>query len=328
MIDYELFKEVVKEKFLSYMPAGYQGMDVEIRQVDKVNRRMDGLTLHGPGRAVSPTMYVNEMYRDFLDTGDLQGTVRNAAEAMDRAFRRAELPSLDTGKAKDNIVFQLVNTMQNEEMLKTVPHREYQDLSIIYRWVVGMDGNGISNVMVSNGLAEQLGMREEQLFLAAAENTRRILPPVVKSMNEVMRDIFVRDGMSQEMADVIVGEMPQEATMWVITNERGVDGAASMLYEDRLHDLAARLGTDLYLLPSSIHEVIAVPTGMGEPEELAEMVAEINMGQVELGARLSNQVYHYDKDLRKVTIATDTPNKRLDGVMIGQMPVHEAKQSR
>jgi len=29
--------------------------------------------------------------------------------------------------------------------------------------------------------------------------------------------------------------------------------------------------------------------------------------------RLSNQVYHYDKDLRKLTLATDTPNERLDG---------------
>ena len=31
--------------------------------------------------------------------------------------------------------------------------------------------------------------------------------------------------------------------------------------------------------------------------------------------RLSNQVYHYDKDLRKLTLATDTPNKRLDGIV-------------
>ncbi len=116
--------------------------------------------------------------------------------------------------------------------------------------------------------------------------------------------------------------------MWVITNERGTWGAASMLYEDRLHSLAESVGADLYLLPSSIHEVIAVPAGMGNPEELAQMVAEVNMGQVELGERLSNQVYRYDKDLRKVTLATDTPNKRLDGAVAERGPVHEAKQSR
>ena len=39
------------------------------------------------------------------------------------------------------------------------------------------------------------------------------------------------------------------------------------------------------------------------------------MQKVALEERLSNQVYHYDKDLRKLTLATDTPNKRLDGIV-------------
>ena len=65
-------------------------------------------------------------------------------------------------------------------------------------------------------------------------------------------------------------------------------------------------------MPSSIHESIAVPTNFKTPLELADMVEEINQMEVEIGERLSNQVYHYDKITRKVTMATDTPNKRLD----------------
>ncbi|MBQ8243198.1 MAG: hypothetical protein IJZ40_07015, partial [Bacteroidaceae bacterium] len=62
--------------------------------------------------------------------------------------------------------------------------------------------------------------------------------------------------------------------------------------------------------------------------ELAEMVSEINMDQVALEERLSNQVYHYDKDLRKLSLATDTPNKRLDGIVAEPPMVYETKQSR
>ena len=68
--------------------------------------------------------------------------------------------------------------------------------------------------------------------------------------------------------------------------------------------------------------------GIGDPYELAQMVAEINMGHVELADRLSNQVYHYDKDLRKLTMATDTPNKRLDGIVAEPPLMYETKQSR
>ncbi len=47
-----------------------------------------------------------------------------------------------------------------------------------------------------------------------------------------------------------------------------------------------------------------------------------------LDERLSNQVYHYDKDLRKVTLATDTPNKRLDGIVAEAPMVYEAGKTR
>ncbi len=330
MMDYEMFKEVVKESFLSYMPGSYRGMEVRVDPVNKVNRTLDGLSLLAKNEEtmISPTLYINDMYEKYSSTGDLQATLREAAEAMDEVFKEAPIPSLDMNTAKDNIIFQLVNTMQNEDMLKNLPHREFQDLSIIYRWVVGVDQKGLSSTVINNNLAKSLGMGEEELFKAAAENTRRILPPVVQSMNEVIMDMFMADGMPKELAEQMIGEQVPEMTMWVISNERKIDGAASMLYEDKLHNLAEKVGTDLYILPSSVHEVIAVSVEMGEPEELARMVSEVNMDQVDLSERLSNQVYHYDKDLRKITLATDTPNKRLDGVVAEQGLVYETKQSR
>ncbi len=331
MMDYEIFKEVVKGSFLSYMPESYKGMEVKVTSVDKINCKLDGLSLlkEGERQTLAPTIYVNDMYDNYLESGDLQVVLQNAAKKVDEAFgQTSQLQSLDLGEAKDNIIFQLINTKQNEDMLRNMPHREFQDLSIIYRWVVNTDDKSMYSTVIRNKLAEEMGMDEEQLFKAAAENTRRIMPPVVQSMNEVMRDIFVADGMPKELADLMIGEQEPEMTMWIITNESKINGAASMLYEDKLHNLAESVGTDLYILPSSVHEVIAVSVEMGEPEELAQMVSEVNMAQVELGERLSNQVYHYDKDLRKITLATDTPNKRLDGVVTEQGLVYETKQSR
>ena len=59
---------------------------------------------------------------------------------------------------------------------------------------------------------------------------------------------------------------------------------------------------------------------------LAQMVVEVNMQEVSLDERLSNQVYHYDKDLRKLTLATDTPNKSLDGIVAESPLVYDAKE--
>ena len=334
MMEYEIFKGVVGEKFKEFLPEKYQDAQVEIRPVDKVNRTLDGLSIrvNEPGMNISPTIYVNHMYEDYVTTENLNATLERAAEGFIKAMEQKEsinVSELTNAEcAKDKIVFQLINTEQNKEMLANMPHREFKDLSVIYRMVVKIDGEGIASTPVHNGLADTLGFTEEQLFKLAAENTKRLLPPVVKSMNDVMREIFMKDGMPPEIADMMLGEMPPEQQMYVISNNKGINGAVSMLYEDGLHDLAEKLGSDLYIMPSSIHEVIAVSTDMGNPNELAAMVAEINMDQVALDERLSNQVYHYDKDLRKVTLATDTPKKRLDGIVAEAPMVYEAGKTR
>ena len=334
MMEYEIFKGVVEEKFKEFLPEKYQDAQLEIRPVDKVNRTLDGLSIRGSesGMNISPTIYVNHMYEDYVTTENLNATLERAAEGFMKAMEQKE--SINVNEltnaecAKDKIVFQLINTEQNKEMLANMPHREFKDLSVIYRMVVKIDGEGIASTPIHHGLAEKLGFTEEQLFKLAAENTKRLLPPVVKSMNDVMREIFMKDGMPPEIADMMLGEMPPKQQMYVISNNKGINGAVSMLYEDGLHDLAEKLGSDLYIMPSSIHEVIAVSTDLGNPNELAAMVAEINMDQVALDERLSNQVYHYDKDLRKVTLATDTPNKRLDGIVAEAPMVYEAGKTR
>lgn len=319
MMNYEIFKDVVKEKFMDYVPEEYKHMQLEAREVDKVNMTMDSINLRSENDRVSPTMYVNHMYNHYLENEDIDAVLRDAAETMINAIKnKPVVGNLDFEKAKDNIIFQLINREQNKEMLKDMPNRDYQDLSIIYRWVIDIAPEGVQSTIIHNSLANQLGLSEEQMFMLAAENTRRIFPPVVKNMNDVIMDMFVKDGMPQEVAEMMIGEMPPENSMWVITNENGINGAVSMVYEDKLHELAEKLDTDLYIMPSSIHEVIAVSTSMGDPNELAMMVNEVNTEQVALDERLSNEVYHYDKDLRKVTLATDTPNKRLDGIVAEQ----------
>lgn len=334
MMNYELFKEVVAEKFTEFLPEEYKDYRVDVHSLTKINKTKDAINLIPSGDEkyhASPTIYINDMFEQYQKTNDLQDVLQMAALKMEHAMKEAPdmVPNIDFNTAKDNLVFQLVNTEQNKEMLKDTPNRSFQDLSIIYRWVVKADIEGIHSTVVHNSLAEKLGLSEEQMFKLAVENTRRIFPPTVKSMNDVIRDIFMKDGMPAGIADMMIGEVPPEQSMWVISNDRGINGAISMLYEDKLHGLAENLGTDLYIMPSSIHEVIAVSASMGDPNELAHMVAEINMDQVALDERLSNQIYHYDKDLRKLSLATDTPNKRLDGVVAEPKLIYDSKnQSR
>ena len=329
MMNYEIFKEVVKEKFMDYMPDNFKGMELVVMPVEKVNMTYDGISIRGKDTNISPTIYINDMYEKYQNCGDLEETLMAACDLMAMEFAKTpQVVDVDSlyKDANEKVVFQLINTEQNRSFLEQVPHREFQDLSIIYKLVINADAESIQSIKVTNSLAERLGMNEEQLFKYAAENTRRILPTRIRNMNDVMKEMFLSDGMPEEIAEMMIREVPPEQTLWIISNNRGIDGAVSMLYENELHELAENLESDLYILPSSVHEVLAVSTELTDPEELAQMVAEVNMQKVALEERLSNQVYHYDKDLRKLTLATDTPNKSLDGIVAEPQLVYDAKE--
>lgn len=147
-------------------------------------------------------------------------------------------------------------------------------------------------------------------------------------MTEILREIFIAEGNPGELADMLVGETEPVETLYIITNEKRTFGAASMLYEDGLHELAESIGTDLYVLPSSVHEVIAVSTSMGSAEEMARMVREVNTGQVSPEERLSDQVYLYDKNLRQLVPAPEAPDRQLNGTAARTQPKCEAGHSR
>ena len=133
MMNYEIFKEVVVEKLMDYLPEEYHDMKLVVQPVDKVNHTMDGLSLVGDGVRISPTMYINTMYENYVKTEDLQGELVAAANTMNEAMKEAPgiLPSMDLNSARNNIVFQLINTEQNKQMLEDAPNRQFQDLSIM-----------------------------------------------------------------------------------------------------------------------------------------------------------------------------------------------------
>lgn len=319
MMDFNMFQEVVKEKITDYLPPEFENAEVTVHEVVKVNRILHSLTVTKPDNPAAPNVYLEKMYDSYRANENLKKSLKEIAKEVVEATNHLSenLPVVDDSRFEDNVILCLVNSTQNEELLKNVPNRSFQDLSVIYRWVVGMNREGMQSMIVTNSFAASHGISERELFRRAVQNTRRICPPKVCSMQEIVAEMMIKDGSPEDLVEAmgVMDQTQPEKTVWVITNQMGLNGAASMLYEDNLHKLAQKVGTDLYVLPSSIHETIAVSVEMGEPGYLAQMVHDVNMNAVSLEERLSNNVYHYDKDLRKLELATDVPEKRLDDVV-------------
>ena len=332
MMDYTMFKELVNDKFMDYMPDHMKNGELKIMQVNKTNGTKDGLNVYQPDSNVAPTLYVDDLYEQFKETEDFERVLKSAAEKYVNAMENVPQMPKDilTDSSKDKIYMTIINTEANRQMLEKVPHREVNDTSVIYRLMISSDERGIGSTVITDDLAKNLDLSEEELFKIAAENTPKMFPPVVKPMSQVIFGILTEDGgMPKDVAEQVVDGMKGEnEMMWIITNNKGVSGAVNMIFEKNLFELSKGLNDDLYILPSSIHEVIAVPSSLGDPVELAEMVQQVNMDVVDVSERLSNQVYHYDRNSRKLSMATDTPNKDIVNAVAEISLVYDSEPKR
>ena len=159
----------------------------------------------------------------------------------------------------------------------------------------------------------KMELTEQNLFDLASENTNRIYPAKAVSMEEQMREILQRQGMDNETIDVLVdARMLRESPLWVVKNDAPVGGAAIIANTAVFDELSQKIGDDLYIIPSSVHEVLVMPAGQNDALKLADMVLDINRTETLLADRLSNQIYKYDKENKEITMATDTPNKSIE----------------
>ena len=76
-----------------------------------------------------------------------------------------------------NIYFVLINTEVNKEYLKTVPHREFLDMSIIYKVLIDKTEEGITSYVLTYEHLMALGLIEQNLYDRAKTNTFNLFVP-------------------------------------------------------------------------------------------------------------------------------------------------------
>lgn len=316
MLNFAEFQEYAKNHVKEYMPESFGNAVVSINTVNKNN----GLQLHGivvrpENSSIAPTIYLDGYFKKYEAGSNLDELMSDIADV---AVTHAKAPGYSENIAeqfknfdyvKDKVIMAAVNVEKNEEMLMDTPHTMVEDLALIYKVALGSDADGMATITIKDDHLAYWGVTTEELHSLAMENSNRIVPATLRSMNDIMMGMMGED-MPEEVVAAIMADMPAENQMYVISNANNVNGAAAMFYSNELEKLADKIGTDLYILPSSVHECIAVSTEMGSPEMLAEMVQEVNGTQVSIEEQLSDHVYLYDAKAKSITLA-DTSVEEL-----------------
>ena len=96
-----------------------------------------------------------------------------------------------------------------------------------------------------------------------------------------------------KMSDLLCLEHQDDMKMYVLTNSEQTYGSGLIVHDKVLRHILDTIGEDIYILPSSVHELIVIPSSVVDDENyLTKMVHEINTNEVEPKDRLSDDVYY------------------------------------
>ena len=288
-MNYSEFKEAIVKTLKDKVEA--RGLSVELKAIVKTNDCVqDGLMLMDENTLAAPTIYLEDFYEFYEEGADVSSIADKIIEIHDKNVDLCPISNFDIENfelSKNKITFKLVNTAINQIYLKDLVHIDYLDLSILFDCTVVLPDGQVMSTRITEEIMKIWHTNKETLLEIAKENTKRILGLFLQEAGEILQDRKENHG----------------PKLYILSNRTGHAGAVNIFLPGVLKDLAEELQDDLYIIPSSIHEVLLVPvSGVISRENIDEMVRDVNKNVLEPKDILSNHSYYYRRLEDKIAL--------------------------
>lgn len=280
--------------------------NVQLHYVTKPNKNQAqmGLSIQKGETNIFPTIYIDgEIEKYLLNLSPLEAITDGIIKEYFQCDSIGDYdlsPFKDFDWVKGRLVCQLVNTSLNENLLKDIPSIPFMDLSIIFRVLLDpLPIDGRPSIIVTNTHMELWKTTKETIYAIAKENTPKLLPAMVSELDTLIKQMLQERNVSTE---VIESMGIPKVRMYVLTNQDVWFGSYCINYDGILSSLAEKENANLYILPSSLHEVIVVPdSGSASTEQLKGTVRQVNTTSLPEEELLSYSIYHFSRETQEIT---------------------------
>ena len=225
-------------------------------------------------------------------------------------------------EAKHNLCLRLVNGEHHMQTLRALPHVRMEELAVVFLYMPAPCGDARNKwgreTVPTPDPAETKPEGEENALDPPADadagEPARVAPVRERIICwqdvkrwDVTPDQLLRDAQmsSARMRPAffaplrqVLGLAPQEETdtreipMYVLSCIDARFGASVLLYPGVLAGISRKLEDDIYIIPSSVHELLILrASDVDDPQGLIDMIREVNRTEVSPGEILSDSLY-------------------------------------
>lgn len=300
-MEYREFLENVRKEVESRYDSN---VSVTLNHVMKNNgTELDGITIMEKDKNIAPTIYINSFYDRYREGVSLKTVVSEIIRIYNQNKNSININAdyfENYENVRKTIVYKLVNYQKNKKLLEDVPYKRVLDLAVVFYCLIEQRKGVSATALIHDEHLRIWNVTEDEIYNDALKNTPVLLAGSIVPMSKILSEIA---GTAPADNDEKVCEYTGEDILYVLTNSSRVNGAACILYDNLLKKFANDVHSDLYILPSSVHEVIIVPKKNAfDKSELADMVREVNEQGVSQDEILSDNVYEYNRKNGLITM--------------------------
>ena len=299
--------ELLKSKFSRKLEFDY------MRVVKTNDCCKPAIVVKEPNSQVGKTIYIEDMFRRYVEEGvEIEELANSLISICDM---KSDLEDIITEelfqKLKDfqyllngNIMFKLINREKSKKFLEGKTYIPYLDLAVLFCMTI-RDVDGLGTVAIPEVCSKEWGVSLEEAYEEALKVIEKDYPVFKVSMKEFMFGLMDE---SEELKEELEKDKFKPANdMYIMTNQEKIHGSTVLLYKGELARFCDEKElTELFILPSSIHEVILVPrrAGVADEKELQTMICEVNREQFYNSEHdiLSDNLYIYNRQTDEITI--------------------------
>lgn len=179
-MEFNDFCNEIRDNIGEYL-LGYDFDNIQLQEVTHNNNTTHtGLLISRSEVNVAPTIYMEQYYKQYQDTGDMDAVIKEIAETYKASLESTNDLQTEIFNQKEqyfsNCYLKVVNYEKNKEMLKDVPYKKFMDLAVTIRMLVRVDETGMASAIVTHDHTARLGINEKDLYAAALKNTEFLFP--------------------------------------------------------------------------------------------------------------------------------------------------------
>lgn len=233
--------------------------------------------------------------------------MNNTQAVLEKDYRNMEVENknaqeekfMEWETAKDKICMRVIGPKQENDVKPKAFLIRFLNLSIMI--YAREDGCNDKILIITKEDVRMWGVPEEEIVYQAFNNTKKNSRFVLKNLAGYLCDMLPY--ISESERNQI--ESAEKNPVYVLSTMSGSYGASSILFTDIFQKVCEDFGCNLFILPSSVHELILVPDRAAQwsSEELLQVVKDVNRTVTEDKSLLADNVYYYDRKVGKVEIA-------------------------